>query len=140
MPRQILQQQSQLHAIHEQVKLQKVNLLTGISRSHQIIHQLQQQIKSVASNVWPSANRSFVCAELWQNQWQYALQQTKSLADLKQQLNVTEANLEQQNSQLRQLLTKETVLVEQQQLLSCQLVQKVVAAQELQLSELSRKR
>lgn len=140
MPRQILQQQAQLQALQEQVKLNKATVIAELNRLHLSIKQMQQQIKAVASNVWPSANRTFVCAELWQNQWQFASQQTQSLADLKQQLQTTEATVEQQEHQLRQLLTRETVLAEQQRLLMSQLEQKIVTAQEQQLIALSRRR
>lgn len=140
MPGQILQQQSQLQALQDQLKLHKVTVLAEISRLQQTMQQMQQQIASVAANVWPSANRTFVCAELWQNQWQFAVQQTRALAELKQQLQATEATVEQQEHQLRQLVTKETVLAEQQRLLMGQLEQKVVTAQELQLNALLRRR
>lgn len=140
MPRQILQQQSQLQALKDQVKLHKVTLLAELSGLHRTIQQIQQQIEAVAANVWPSANRAFVCAELWQNQWQFAVQQTQSLAGLTQQLQTTKATVEQQEHQLRQLLTKESVLADQQRLLMSQLEQKVVTAQEQQLSALSRRR
>jgi len=140
MPRQILQHQAQLQALQEQVRLNKATVLAELNRLHLSIKHMQQQIKAVASNVWPSANRTFVCAELWQNQWQFASQQTQSLADLKQQLQTTEASVELQKHQLRQLLTRETVLAEQQRLLMSQLEQKIVTAQEQQLSALSRRR